>query len=193
MITVMLYGHLGKAFGRVHRFAIRTPAEALRALAANHKGFREYLARNTAPGYRVLVGRERTACEPQDLPMPAQDVVRIVPVVAGAEDGIGSIIAGVALLAWGYFTGDFATFGAYLTSGSGYVLAGASMILSGVSQMLAPTPKMEGTSDRPENKPSFAFDGAVNTAAQGNPVPVAYGRLLVGSQVISAGLSATPL
>ena len=33
MITVKLYGHLGKRFGKLHRFDISTPAEAIRALA----------------------------------------------------------------------------------------------------------------------------------------------------------------
>ena len=43
-------------------------------------------------------------------------------------------------------------------------------------------------SERPENKPSYSFNGAVNTTAQGHPVPVGYGRLVVGSAVISAGI-----
>ena len=40
----------------------------------------------------------------------------------------------------------------------------------------------------PNNLPSYAFDGAVNTTRQGNPVPICYGSMIVGSQVISAGL-----
>ena len=56
--------------------------------------------------------------------------------------------------------------------------------------MLAPQPKTPGAPERPENRPSYAFDGPVNTAAQGNPVPVCYGRLIVGSQVVSAGMMA---
>ena len=39
------------------------------------------------------------------------------------------------------------------------------------------------------NQPSLAFDGAVNTMGQGGPVPLGYGRLLVGSQIISVGFS----
>ena len=51
-----------------------------------------------------------------------------------------------------------------------------------------PTPKATEPSERPENKPSYSFNGAVNTTAQGHPVPVGYGRLIVGSAVISAGI-----
>jgi len=35
---------------------------------------------------------------------------------------------------------------------------------------------------------SYVFNGAVNTTAQGHPVPVGYGRMIVGSAVISAGI-----
>ncbi len=54
MMLVLLYGELGRRFGRVHRFDIRTPAEAVRALSANHKGFRAHLIAHSEPGYRVL-------------------------------------------------------------------------------------------------------------------------------------------
>ena len=62
------------------------------------------------------------------------------------------------------------------------------MILGGVAQMIAPTAKSSDPSERPENQPSYVFNGAVNTTAQGHPVPVGYGRLIVGSAVISAGI-----
>ena len=32
------------------------------------------------------------------------------------------------------------------------------------------------------------FNGPVNTTAQGNPVPVIYGEMIVGSATISAGI-----
>ena len=59
----------------------------------------------------------------------------------------------------------------------------------GIIQMLVPVPKTGDPSERPENKPSTYFDGAVNTMAQGHPVPLGYGKLMVGSAVISAGLT----
>ena len=36
---------------------------------------------------------------------------------------------------------------------------------------------------------SYTFSGPVNTTAQGQPVPVGYGRLIVGGAVISAGIT----
>lgn len=42
----------------------------------------------------------------------------------------------------------------------------------------------------PDNKPSYAFGGPVNSTAQGNPVGVLYGKRRIGGAVISAGIYA---
>lgn len=188
MKTIRLYGALGEKFGRVWRMDVKSPAEAVRALCSQLPGFRKHLQEHSAPGYRVLCDTESRGERELRLGTAAR-TIRFVPVVQGAGRGLGQIIAGIAVLAYGYFSGDYATVGAYLTSGSAYVAVGASLMLGGISQALTRPPSVGDTVDRPDNKPSYSFDGAVNTAAQGNPVPVCYGELIVGSQVISAGLS----
>lgn len=194
MKEVRLYGHLAKRFGRVHRYDVRSPAEAVRALCATLPGFRQHVIAHSKPGYRVLDGKSTRDLE--TLALPADGVIKIVPVTAGAGRAVGSIILGVALVAVGVMTGGagLALGAAWAAGGAAFAGAlafnvGMSLILGGVAQMLAPQPKTPGAPERPENKPSYAFDGPVNTAAQGNPVPVCYGRLIVGSQVISAGMS----
>lgn len=189
MMTVMLYGFLGQRFGRVHRYAVRSPAEAVRALSATLPGFRNALI--NGGGYRVsLGGKENLTLDRVWHPVSQRESIRIVPVVAGSR-GLFQIILGAALIwaaPWvaGGGTGLFAN---AIAAGKIVGNIGISMVLGGVSQMLFAPPKPEGPTERPENKPSYTFDGAVNTAAQGNPVPVLYGQLIVGSQAISAGLT----
>lgn len=174
MITVLLYGHLRRQFGKFHRFDIRTPAEAIAALSANFPGFREYVLRHSEPGYKVVVGRE---CRDETtLTHPADDVIRIVPVVAGASDGWGKTIIGAILI----------VVGAFFEQGW-MVKIGAALVLGGVAQLLAGTPKQNSTTDA-DNLPSYGFNGALNTTAQGNPVQWFYGEGIVGSQVISVGI-----
>ena len=55
--------------------------------------------------------------------------------------------------------------------------------------MISPLPKVGDPMERPENQPSYAFGGAVNTTAQGQPVPIGYGRMIIGGAVISAGIT----
>lgn len=194
MREVRLYGHLGKRFGRVHQYDVRTPAEAVRALCATIEGFRSYLLEHSAPGYRVISGEARTL---ETLAHPADGAIRIVPVTAGAGRGLGTVLLGAALIGFGVMTGGagLSLSAAWAAGGmtfAGYLATniGLSLVLGGVAQMLSPQPKSSGPADRPENKPSYTFDGPVNTIAQGNPVPVCYGRLIVGSQVISVGMAA---
>ncbi|MNS78223.1 Bacteriophage lambda tail assembly protein I [compost metagenome] len=67
---------------------------------------------------------------------------------------------------------------------------GIAMAMGGVVQMLSPQQKGLSAADSPENGASYNFNGPVNTSAQGNPVPLLYGRMIVGSSVISAGIFA---
>jgi predicted phage tail protein len=66
---------------------------------------------------------------------------------------------------------------------------GGLLVLSGVSQLLTPVPKMPTGEDSAQDpRKSFSFSGVQQTSRQGVPVPVVYGRTLVGSVVISAGV-----
>lgn len=204
MKQIILYGHLAKKFGRHHRFDVRTPAEAMRALQVNFPGFREHVMAHNEPGYHVRVGKDYR--NEEGLLYPADGVIKVIPAVAGAS-GAGMVILGAALMvmtggaaiaalsSFAIGTGSAGVIGAVsaFTAASGMIGSlGLAMVLGGVSQMLFQPPKAQSV-ERPENKPSYSFNGPVNTTVQGNPVPVCYGRLIVGSQVVSAGISTTDI
>jgi len=109
----------------------------------------------------------------------------------GGASAVGRIILGAALIffapmAAGWVFGNTAMVGLATGIATFAPQIGMALILGGVSQLLFSPPQAQSV-ERPENKPSFAFDGPVNTMQQGNPVPICYGELIVGSQVISAG------
>jgi predicted phage tail protein len=182
---VRLYGYLGAKFGRVHRFVLRSPKDAIRALVALVPGFERELMTSKDRGvvYGVLVDKRHI--KESELEYPSGGgVVRIAPVIKGSKSaGLFQTIAGVALAVVGavsaYFGNPYA---------SQMVLMGASMALGGVAQMLsAHAPSSNGSGN---SKSSYYFNGAQNTTSQGGPVPLLYGRMRVGSTVISAGISA---
>ncbi len=70
-----------------------------------------------------------------------------------------------------------------------YAAAG-SMAVGGVVQMLSPQVSGLRMRQEPDNKPSYAFGGPVNTTASGNPVPLLYGQREIGGAIISAGVYA---
>ncbi|HEM6611389.1 TPA: tail assembly protein [Yersinia enterocolitica] len=69
-------------------------------------------------------------------------------------------------------------------------MSGASMMLGGVVQMLSPQVGGLASRQSPDNKPSYAFGGPVNSTAQGNPVQWCFGKRRNGGAVISAGIYA---
>lgn len=189
MVPVILLGELGKKFGRRFMLDVKNPAEAVRALCANFPGFEKFVVtseeRNV--GYRVVVGREDIGVDGLHDPSGRQ-TIKIVPVVGGAGK-VGKIIVGALLIATAIFfpPAFFATV-AYGTTTYGAIAfsIGLSLTLGGVVEMLAPQPK-KISQETPENMPSYTFNGPVNTTAQGYPVPVGFGRMIVGSAIISAG------
>ncbi|MFV8603856.1 tail assembly protein [Ralstonia pseudosolanacearum] len=185
--TVRLYGRLGARFGRVFRLAVGSPAEAVRALCVQVEGFRRELATSHERGirYACFIGRRNIGESELEMP-PGADDIRIAPVLAGAkQSGLFQTILGAAILAVAYFNpGGFLT-GPMVTAAYGM---GASMALGGVVQMLSPQQGGLSVGDSPDNSASYNFNGPVNTSAQGSPVPLLYGEMVVGSAVISAGI-----
>jgi predicted phage tail protein len=113
-------------------------------------------------------------------------------------------LAGIGLVALAIVTGGIASAGVALggfmgigTVGTAVVGIGASLVLGGIAQSLSPAPvQSTTTTERGRDAAkfeSFTFSGIVNTAKQGLPVPIAYGRVFVGSAVLSSGLDVDQL
>jgi predicted phage tail protein len=197
MLTILLLGELGKRYGRQHRMDVRSPAEAIRALAANFPDFASWVSssadRNV--GYRVIAGDHSITAD--ELHNPASRRVIIAPVImgSGGDDPFTNLLIGGAMILLAFGTGGVSLTATGLTfSGLGAQVAfgiGVSLALGGVAQLLAPTPP--GVQPLETTPSSYVFDGAVNVTAQGNPVPIGYGRMIVGSAVISAGITVDDL
>ncbi|CCH10852.1 Phage tail assembly protein I [Stenotrophomonas maltophilia D457] len=188
-----MYGKLGARFGRRFRLAVNSPAEAVHALCTMLPGFQQYLMGAKAKGmeFAVFNGRQNLSRDQLHDP-PGQDDIRIAPVLVGSKrGGVLQTIVGVVLIV----VGAVASAWGYGAIGQPMMKLGVSMVIGGITQMLSPQPKGLGAKDTPENAPSYSMNGTVNTQAQGNPVPVAYGGhdtkgMFIGSAVISGGILA---
>ncbi|EPV2473170.1 tail assembly protein [Enterobacter asburiae] len=191
LTTIRLYGVLGARFGRVHRLAVQTSAEAVKALCINLDGLESYLLNAKKNGMTFAVFRGRRNIGADDFKNLAGSTdIRIAPVMEGSKKaGLFQTILGAVMVVAGIVVTGM-TFGSAGVIGAGMVSAGIGMMAGGIYQMLSPQPKGLQGRDDPDNKPSYAFGGSVNTLAMGNPVALLYGEREIGGAIISAGIVA---
>lgn len=183
MTTVCLHGDL-KSFGTEFHFESSRPAEIIRALCTFVKGFRQRIHQGE---WAVIA--DGKSINRQELSFPiAKETLHIYPKMSGSGPVV-ALIAGAALIG-----GSFTTALAGITIVGSITLAsiafnlGVSLLFAGLAGLLAPKTDIQ-TSERPDERPSFIFTNVVNMTEQGGSVPLAYGRCLTGSVVISAGIS----
>ena len=183
MITVCLYGDL-RQYGRRFNLHVNSPAEAVHALFTQIKFLRKHVRDGF---YQVRFNRVDQADDTiaDNFNRQSSGVLHIVPRVAGAGR-YGQIIAGVVLIAiawWNPF--GWAAGGALI---AGTYAAGIGMAVGGVAQLLTKQPALNAGGGSPESSRNTSFSNLSNTAAQGRPVPLAYGICYCGSRVISQGV-----
>lgn len=185
MTQIELGGILGKTFGKTHHRLISTIHEASRSLAATIEGFEKFMITSNRRGLTYAVFRGKKNIGEDDLGYPVtSDVIRIVPVIIGSKRaGLFQTILGVALVVAGYALSGF-TAGASMA----LVAPGIALAAGGVIQMLSPQASGLASKQDSDNQASYAFGGVTNTASQGYPVALGYGRRRVGGAIISAGI-----
>lgn len=162
MVNVKLHGKLGAEFQDSWELEVSSAAEILRALDVQIPNFRKYITEKESQGHRyyVAVGDEKLKQEEQFHCKFHKDIkkVDILPVVGGGGPG-ALVFLGKMLIA--------AAVGAV-----------TSLIVNKLFEPPDPQELRESN--------SYLFAGAENTESQGIPVPLGYGKLLIGGKTISA-------
>lgn len=178
MTLVKLYGALAREFVKEISLNVTSVREAVSALEANFPGFRKYLVGNE---YHIFVAGLGNLSE-KDLELKTGTrCIKIAPVLKGSKK-VFKIVLGIALIVIGIMVTPINP-----GLGSALIQVGISLTLSGIMELLFTPPTFE-LPDSFEQEPSYSFNGALNIVPQGYPVPVGYGRTLVGSVVIGAGI-----
>lgn len=188
MVNVRFYGSL-KQFGSDFRLDCKTPAEVIQALTSQIPKLRQFIQQGL---FTVRVGRDyfdnRYLEKGLSQKLKDDSTVHFTPTLKGSKrGGLFGVITGVALIAGALALGPlgFSVIGANAAWMVGGL--GASMLLGGVAQMLTKMPSMSTGKDA-DKKQSTSFSNLSNMAAQGRPMPLAYGRIRVGSLIISQGV-----
>ncbi|MCR1838460.1 tail assembly protein [Rodentibacter caecimuris] len=193
MVKVRFYGAL-KQFGTEFNLEVNNTAEIIRALTSQIPNLCQFLQQGL---FKVRIGKDYLDSRYLEKGMFYQlkegMSVCFTPLLKGAKRaGIFNIVVGAVLIAASWYAGGAAGWAYLGASGYGMAtmafMAGASMILSGVSQMLTKMPSMDIGKSESEKKNSTSFSSLSNMAAQGKPMPLAYGRIRTGSLIISQGI-----
>ena len=185
--VIKLSGSMAQRFGRTHRRALTSASEVFRALSNTIAGFDAYLREARAKGLDFVIFRDRRNIGHEEFELLGPgDELRIIPVIRGSKRaGVFQALLGTALVAAAIWMP-----GVSIAASNLMFSVGAAMAVGGVVQMLFPQVSGLRMRQEPDNKPSYAFGGPVNTTASGNPVPLLYGQREIGGAIISAGVYA---
>ncbi len=196
MKTIKLLGDIADDYKADWRLDVKSPAEALRAINANRPGF---LAACDAGEYiAVLVDENDPDSSAQVTDKNGDDawgeqVLYILPRISGDYEAVALLVGYLASAAGA--TALVTAAGALTTLGTivaVVVTIALTIAVSMIASLIAGTPDGFGANDteEAENKPSYLFNGVVNTAKQGHRIPVLYGGpMLVGSMVLSSRIN----
>jgi predicted phage tail protein len=171
MTTIRLHGVLGQEFGKCFKGEISKPKEAFSLIEANRPKFKKRILELHKKGfnYTVVVDGKKISNSSELEIAKKSSVVDIVPLISGSGP-LAPILVAVAVAV---------------------VLA---LVAVAIALLLAPKPPeppdISVTARGFEQ--SFIFANKANVAAQGVPVPVGYGRLRVGTQVVQACIKSFP-
>jgi predicted phage tail protein len=201
MTNIILHGILAKEFQPSFRMKIHKAANVVKAIDANRTSFSKRISDLAREGlnYAIIVdGRKITELEELNIQKEPQEI-HLVPLIVGAGAvlgaailvGAGKALGAIGLTALGGFVGGLATSAVVSGIVGGLVMTTVSM---GLQMLLAPKPDA-GAPISAATKAlteSFSFSNKANVASQGTPVPVGYGRLKVGSQLIQMSIKSYP-
>ncbi|WP_251989262.1 tail assembly protein [Escherichia coli] len=154
---------------------MNTAAEAIRALSMQMPGFRRQMNEGW---YQIRIAGDDTAPEAVYARLHEQlgegTVIHIVPRLAGAGKGGLQIVLGAAAIV-----------GSFFTAGASMALWGSALAAGGFSA----TTMLFSLRATDNGRQNTYFSSLDNMIAQGNPMPVPYGEMLVGSRRISQDIS----
>jgi predicted phage tail protein len=177
MTEIHLHGILGQKYGKLHKFSIKEPKDVVRALKANYEDFTKEL-KNLLENkiiYTMVCDGDWLKNE-KSFHKKSIKKIDFIPCIIGS----GPVVFGSVGAAISFWASAAIAIAAAVYS---YVQAG--------KQQYPEIPGAEGVSS--VNSRSLSFSNRENITEQGNPVPLVYGRMKIGSAVIQSSIKSFPL
>src|SRR6056300_483082 len=192
MTKVRLHGILAKEFGEFFSFKLGKAKDVIRAIDANKKNFIKRINDLGKQGFNyTLVVDGKKVSELSEIEIKKEHKnIEIVPMIAGSGPIAATVVTTIATVA---LTSAFA---AGTISATAFLLGSLAIAVVGLGLQMLLAPKPDAgppiSATTKAFNESFAFSNKANVATQGTPVPVGYGRLKVGSQVVQYSVKSFP-
>ena len=176
MTLVKLHGILAREYGESFKVALENPKHVLAAIDCNREGFLARVIELQREGfiYDIIINKKRIEVGKQMDGMAHPETIDLVPAIIGSAEA-------------------FAAFFLWIAEGSFLAQLTTAVIFAAIGYALTPKPEIEALEiEAAATKGSLVFSNRVNVASQGVPVPLGYGRLKVGSQVVQATIKSFP-
>lgn len=159
MKSIFLHGAIGKAFGEKFQLDVSTPREALKALLAVNDGMKKYLIDKELKGIHYGIKRKDEFIQEGEEDFNLTSDFHVAPIPAGG-----------------------ATFALNLA-----MMAATTALSMIVNKKMAETMKQDNETLTMQTQ-SYIYNGKSNHMKQGQVIPFGYGRMLVGSSVVSSSV-----
>lgn len=190
MTNVIIHGELGKLFGANHTFKLEKLIDVVKALSANNPGFKEHILSLFYKGVHYnMVNLKKPNQKWESIEEyskeEAPDEIHLVPEIAGA--GLVAAVVGVISTA---ITGIVAA--ASLSAIGGFLLnLAVGLLIQGIMTLLFPVELPKTSAQTVETKidtSSYIFTNLQNNAVQGFAIPLVYGEMRIGSNIIATNV-----
>ncbi len=176
MTNISIEGHLAKVVGPKWELHVRNFVELFNAIEANTHKLRAYLNGRTGHYWAIFVNGEKVDPDSFLFQNIKDKNVKIIPLLAGGGPIATAIVTAMGVKGTAAIILEFV------------ISAIISMAISfGLSMLMAKL--MKPDDPQAANTTSFIFGSPENVASQGNVVPVGYGRVKAGGNVISVSSS----
>jgi predicted phage tail protein len=199
MMQITFAGEIGRRFGTSHKYAVKTPNEAIRVLCQLVPGFRTFLTSAHERGifFQIVTSNQEEGITYDDLGLGCKSFT-LVPVITGnlfglfggSGGGFLQILAGIALVAFAMTGFGVVTFGAIGTISAGVQTAtmalGIGLLFNGVASLFAPGAPTGKNISEGRDADDAVSAGAAPVAVNGEAVPLLFGEYLVSRMPVIA-------
>lgn len=173
MTNIRLHGVLAKEYGQNFCLSVGRPKNVLHAIDANRDGFIARVIQLYKEGcvYEVIINKKRFDNQEDSQDPDDPETIDLVPAITGSGPAFFLPLLGNLLLA----------------------NIASAVFFAAVSYALTPQPEVQQVEATAQaNKQSQIFSNTENVASQGAPLPLGYGRLKIGSQIIQSTVKSYP-